>query len=541
MSKTEVDARLSRYPTIPDIEIQGVIGDGAMGVVYAGRQIYLDRPIAVKILKRFGALSDPSFVQRFQREAKTLAALRHPSIVSCYHAGVTEQGDYYLAMELIDGCDLHRWVSQKGPLSEIQALEVVRKVARALEYALGHGIIHRDVKTANILLQRTAADDEAPFEPKLADLGLARTVGNRDTRLTLPTQIAGTPSNMAPEQFGDPEQVDFRADLYALGCVLFEILTGHAPFPERDFGRLMVSKLTPTVLDASTRRPGLSAEVNTLVRTLLAPDREDRPQSYSELLATINRLTAGPLARPAQGRASRKRHLLTAVLAGCFVLGVFAPAFIASWREGTLRDTGVRPAPAAAAPKALSAEPLVEVKFKEAGEALVSSDVADPFPAWEASTGDASWIAEEEGGGVNGIGSGRKVHKLGPVPWRVDGSLALLTKDSKEAGIRIELEGGGALVLALKKLDRLYGSLVEVSDEARPEKRSRILHFAPVDSGLLAHVPFTLLVYPRGVRVLLGGRSWGEFPVQGSAQGIALFVKGATASFRDLVLHRPVS
>ncbi|MGH8628983.1 MAG: hypothetical protein ACREYC_28255, partial [Gammaproteobacteria bacterium] len=297
----------------------------------------------------------------------------------------------------------------------------------------------------------------------------------------------------------------------------------------------------PTVLDASTRRPGLSAEVNTLVRTLLAPDREDRPQSYSELLATINRLTAGPLARPAQGRASRKRHLLTAVLAGCFVLGVFAPAFIASWREGTLRDTGVRPAPAAAAPKALSAEPLVEVKFKEAGEALVSSDVADPFPAWEASTGDASWIAEEEGGGVNGIGSGRKVHKLGPVPWRVDGSLALLTKDSKEAGIRIELEGGGALVLALKKLDRLYGSLVEVSDEARPEKRSRILHFAPVDSGLLAHVPFTLLVYPRGVRVLLGGRSWGEFPVQGSAQGIALFVKGATASFRDLVLHRPVS
>lgn len=532
------------FPCIPEIVLERIVGDGGSGIVYAGRQSYLDRPIAVKVLKRHEDLPDASFVQRFHREAKILAALRHPHIVACHQAGITEQGAYYLAMEFIDGSDLHQWLVQHGPLTEIQALEVVRTIASALEYALDHGIIHRDVKPENILLQRNDLDDEAfPFEAKLADLGVARPVSIGDTRVTVAAQIVGTPRNMAPEQFGDPDGVDFRADLYGLGCVLFQILTGVHPFAETDPVRLIMDKAKAQVPDPVCVRPGLHAGVVSLVRSLLAPDKEQRPKSYGEVTAACERLKTELMALPTQARLRKKR---SANFIAVILLCTFAAAYLLSEqaREGpdVVSQSQKPPAASKTMPDApsVSPNPAAEVEFEERGEALLSGDFSKPFRGWDPRTGQANWIAEEEGGGINGIGSGHKARELGPAPWRVDGSMALLTEDSKEAGIRIELEPRGAVVLALKKLDKLYASLVEIPGTA-VRTAPRILSFSPVYSGFIEQITFSLVFHKDRVRAVLGGRVFGEFPLNGSAHAIVLFVNGATASFRDLVIHRPVS
>lgn len=181
-----------------------------------------------------------------------------------------------------------------------------------------------------------------------------------------------------------------------------------------------------------------------------------------------------------------------------------------------------------------------EVQFESPGEALISDRLTDPLSGWEPSAGQATWMAEEEGGGIDAMGSGHMARKLGRAPWRIDGSLVLLTEDSREAGVRIEIEPRDAVVLALKKLDRLYGSLVEIMDaEGRPT--SRLLGFVPVDQGWEELVPFSLVVYEDRFRAVLSGRPVGEFPLAGVAHTIALFVNRATASFRALVVHRPVS
>src|SRR5688572_30424987 len=200
-------------PTIPEVELQAEIGRGGMGVVYRGRQTYLDRHVAVKLLLVDRAAADDEYVRRFQREAKILAGLSHPHIVACYSAGITSDRHPYLVMEFIDGPNLKNWIAEHGPLKPLQALRVVRELAQALGHAHQSGIIHRDVKPENVLLAKREGDtSDFPFQAKLVDLGLARPQGTgSDMNLTGTGQVMGTPTTMAPEQFDDPEGVDFRA------------------------------------------------------------------------------------------------------------------------------------------------------------------------------------------------------------------------------------------------------------------------------------------------------------------------------------------
>ncbi|MGQ0594104.1 MAG: serine/threonine-protein kinase, partial [Gammaproteobacteria bacterium] len=510
-----------------------VVGQGSAGVVYAGHQVYLDRPIAVKVLKGREDLPDSSFAERFRREAKILASLRHPHIVECYQGGVTEEGELYLAMEYIDGLDLRHWLVEHGPLTEHQALGVVRKIAGALAYALEHGIIHRDVKPENILLKRHAGDEAFPVEVKLADLGIARPVDAGQAPLTLVTQVVGTPRYMAPEQFGEPDHVDFRADLYALGCVLFQMLTGVQPFAYTEPGRLIADKVRAEVPDPQALCPGLSPGVVDLTRRLLAPDRGQRPESYREVIALCERLQDRSLAVQPTVALERepKFSAMTAgvgLLCTVIIAGVLLIAY--GERPTGFPGSGERSPEAVVAPHA-SPPSAAEVQFESQGEALISDRLTDPMSGWDPSVGQATWMVEEEGGGINAMGSGHMARKLGRAPWRIDGSLALLTEDSREAGIRIEIEPRGAVVLTLKKLDRLYGSLAEIVDtEGRPA--SRILAFVPVDRGLQEQVPFSLVVHEDRVRAVLDGRPVGEFPLAGAAHTIVLFVNRATASFR---------
>lgn len=204
----------------PQLEIIEVIGHGGMGVVYKARQIELDRIVALKIL-RPGISQEPGFAERFQREARALAKLNHPHIITVYDFG-RRDSLFYFIMEYVDGTNL-RHLTRVGSIEPTEALQIVPQVCSALQYAHDHGVVHRDIKPENILISKEG-------DVRIADFGLAKLAGVVEAApLTGTWQVMGTPHYMAPEQFEKPTTVDHRADIYSLGVVIYELLTGELP------------------------------------------------------------------------------------------------------------------------------------------------------------------------------------------------------------------------------------------------------------------------------------------------------------------------
>lgn len=196
-----------------------LIGQGGMGAVYRGQQMNLGRAVAIKILHRFHG-ADYAYAERFRREAQALAQMNHPNIVSVYDFGVI--GDYlYYVMEYIEGTDLYQSMSL-GLMTQERVFEILPEVCDALSYAHSKGIVHRDIKPANILI----ANDR---RVKVADFGLAKRFDQQGTMLTQSNMAMGTPDYAAPEQYDSKAVVDHRADIYALGVVLYQMLTGSVP------------------------------------------------------------------------------------------------------------------------------------------------------------------------------------------------------------------------------------------------------------------------------------------------------------------------
>jgi tRNA A-37 threonylcarbamoyl transferase component Bud32 len=208
-------------PHFPQLEILELLGQGGMGAVYKARQKHLDRLIAIKVIPPEAA-KEPAFAERFAREARALARLNHPNIVTVYDFGQSD-GVYFLLMEFVDGLNL-RQTMKSGNLSPQEALAIVPHVCDALQYAHDQGIVHRDVKPENVLLDKSG-------RVKIADFGLAKllTQSPLDFTLTHSMQVMGTPRYMAPEQIEHPTEVDHRADIYSLGVMFYEMLTGELP------------------------------------------------------------------------------------------------------------------------------------------------------------------------------------------------------------------------------------------------------------------------------------------------------------------------
>ncbi len=211
--------------TIGDFEVVDKLGQGGMGAVYRARQISLGRMVALKILPAQFE-EDDDFVTRFQREARVAANLNHPNLVRVYASGLAE-GSHYIAMELVEGENLSRRV-KRGALPPGEAVRICLAVARALHCGWQSAqLIHRDIKPSNIYLSHSG-------EVKLGDLGLAKSLAGNTTGLTHTGTMMGTPHYISPEQARGDKTIDFRTDIYSLGCTLYQCLTGQTPYVGTD-------------------------------------------------------------------------------------------------------------------------------------------------------------------------------------------------------------------------------------------------------------------------------------------------------------------
>ncbi len=256
----------------PQLEILELLGQGGMGAVYKARQKQLDRLVALKILPPQVARTE-AFAERFTREARSLAKLNHPRIVSVYDFGHTEDGLYYFIMEFIDGTDL-RHVIQAGELSPAESLAIVPQICEALQFAHEEGIVHRDIKPENILLDKRG-------RVKIADFGLAKLLDQPATVYTLTQagQRMGTPHYMAPEQIEHPGQVDHRADIYSLGVVFYEMLTGELP----------LGRFAPP-----SQKVQVDVRLDKVVLRSLEKEPERRYQHASEVKTDVEVIASGP-------------------------------------------------------------------------------------------------------------------------------------------------------------------------------------------------------------------------------------------------------
>jgi serine/threonine protein kinase len=316
----EEEAPLAPGTVIADrYRIDGVVGRGGMGTVYRAEHLALDRPVALKVLRAaHGARAD--IVQRFQREAVAASHIRHPGIVEVTDFGRTPEGRFYLAMEFIEGETLARRLARTGSLPVHEAVRRVRAIAEALGAAHARGIYHRDIKPENVLL--------GPGEMvKVVDFGIARLAeGPRDARETAAGLIFGTPNYMSPEQAAGQKQ-DGRSDIYALGVLLYELLTGAPPF----LGASATHVLAAHLLTPAPRLPGDGADgpippgLADLVGQMMAKSPADRPSSMDEVVRALDAILAGqPL--PPLHRAIHRRWawVVAGALAICTALAVLA-------------------------------------------------------------------------------------------------------------------------------------------------------------------------------------------------------------------------
>ncbi|HEY6693729.1 MAG TPA: serine/threonine-protein kinase [Solirubrobacteraceae bacterium] len=363
--------------------IERELGRGGMGVVYLAEHVHLGRRVALKFLGPGLADSD-DFRERFVRESRVAAALQHPNIVTVYDAGEAD-GRLYIAMQYVDGTDLATLLAREGALAPERVLSIVEQVAGALDAAHAEGLVHRDVKPANILMR----DGHA----YLTDFGLTKRTSSA-TSLTATGQFVGTAQYMAPEQILG-EAVDGRADLYALGCVLFHCLTGVAPFERENSIAVIYAHLNDPPPAPTAARPELPAAIDAVVARAMAKSADDRfPTGAALAAATRAALQSGDTGRR-EVAAPAPKSKGRALLAAAALLAVVLIGLVVVLSSG---GGGNAPATASRATPAAADVPTLPDKHppKPAGELAVGSrpsDIAidaDHYSVWVTNLGDGT-------------------------------------------------------------------------------------------------------------------------------------------------------
>ena len=275
----------------PAYQVEGEIGRGGMAIVYRGRDLRLKRGVAVKLLPPELAFRD-EIRSRFLREAEMAARLSHPNIVPIYSVDERD-GLVYFVMGLVEGESVGDHIRRTGPLPIDEARRILREVADALAYAHAHGVVHRDIKPDNVLL------DGATGRAMVTDFGIARAATEEEgsTRLTATGTAIGTPAYMSPEQCAGDRGIDGRSDLYSLGAVAYQMLTGDPPFTGNNTPAVMVKHATETPPPLRARRADVAEDLETIVMRLLEKDPTDRFPDGAALVAALDGAPLAPLRR----------------------------------------------------------------------------------------------------------------------------------------------------------------------------------------------------------------------------------------------------
>jgi serine/threonine-protein kinase len=300
---------VTRARELGSYRLEERLGHGGMGEVWKASHRLLARPAAIKLIRAAGpggvAGNLPDVRRRFEREAQVIAQLRSPHTVTLFDYGIAEDGSCYYVMELLDGIDADTLIKRFGPIPAERVVHILRQMCHSLSEAESRGLVHRDVKPANLFLCRYGEDDDFV---KVLDFGIAKAVREPPaealTAITMPNLVHGTPAFIAPEQaLGSPD-VDGRADIYSTGCVAYWLLTGELVFTAETPMKLLMAHINTAPEPPSLRTEiPLPAALDALVLSCLAKEREQRPQSARDLL---QRLDAIPL--PQRWTATRARE-----------------------------------------------------------------------------------------------------------------------------------------------------------------------------------------------------------------------------------------
>ncbi len=282
--RVKKDLQVSRSSQIPGYQILSKLGSGAMATVFKARQLSLDRIVAIKVLpKKLSENAD--YVDRFYKEGKAAAKLNHPNIVQAIDVG--EAGGYhYFVMEYVEGPTLGDNLSPGTVYTEADAMDIIVQIGRALEHAHEHGFVHRDVKPKNIMLSTNGV-------AKLADMGLARAMTDVDAAQAEAGKAYGTPYYISPEQIRGEVDIDFRADIYALGATLYHLVTGRVPFEGSTPAAVMHKHLKEPLIPPDHINTNLSAGLGEVVEVMMAKDRKRRYGSTRDMLVDLEAVAAG--------------------------------------------------------------------------------------------------------------------------------------------------------------------------------------------------------------------------------------------------------
>jgi predicted Ser/Thr protein kinase len=473
--------------------IETVAGRGGMGVVYRARDGDLDRIVALKVIAPDLARDD-AFRTRFVREARITAQLDHPNVIPVYDAG-EDDSRLYIAMRWVEGTDLGRMIFERGPVEPRLAAELVAQAASALDAAHAHGLVHRDVKPANLLLPSAARS-----HVYLTDFGLAKRDGSTGN-VTTTGHWMGTPDYAAPEQIEGLE-LDGRADVYALGCVLFAALTGRPPFadiPRLRKGWAQVNEPPPTLRSIE---PGVPPALEAVVARALEKDPERRYGSAGQLgeaavaavasgsqrrtgpTRRLGRRSPQPAARSPQGLTATARLLRPRRSAGYALAGVLAVAAVAvavAAAVGAFWD-GKGTVPTTPAPRSpLPALPTQTVRCSETTCTQTGHQVQPPIEDGNCGTGTSagSWARIDAGAPVllacvaSASPPGGRVVAL-PMPDLASARLDRAEKYLDRLGVGHDTSGGGAFGIVIRENWQVCTATPPAGTSLAPDDRVKL-------------------------------------------------------------------
>ena len=261
------------------------LNEGGMGTVYRGTHVLMDKTVAIKVL-RASLAADEKIVARFSREARAASRISHPHALSVTDFGEAEDGVVFLVMEFLNGQTLKQVIREDGPMPLARVVEIIRQVGAALDAAHEQGVVHRDLKSENIMLLAANGPDYA----KVLDFGIAKIKehdGDYDPGLTAPDLVIGTPQYMSPEQCSQAPDIDARSDIYSLGVIIYEMLVGHVPFTGPSPTSIMMKQLQEPVPSVLVERNDLPAAVGRVISRAMAKHPGDRYQSVTELVEDL--------------------------------------------------------------------------------------------------------------------------------------------------------------------------------------------------------------------------------------------------------------